>query len=214
MGLSPLLIIGIGLVAQPSFVFGEKESQLDSPRNDYSKGLALALLAAFLGGLCPVLLANSKRLPRSYSMLWSGIAKLSVGLFSPAVGLPNSLTDTSKYGEDFGVLAMVAGASMLGYFFYQLAVTQSDNPLLVQVTRTMEIVMSLGWEMMTLDINYQEMAFWLKFLGGLMVTACVILMALAEVIEGRLIRARIMQERLDVEEIVILIQDDLDFEVY
>ena len=144
------MIVGTGLVAQPTFIFGESENGLASSK--YSLGVVLALTAAVIAGLCPILQVNCKDMPISYFMLWSGIAKMIVALLCPAVGLPNNM---DKFGEDLGVLAMISSASLLGLLFMQLAIAMSNNPLLVTVTRSMEIVMAVIVDMVTLDdINY------------------------------------------------------------
>ena len=83
---------------------------------------------------------------------------------------------------------MVASASMLGLLFMQTAVTVSGAPLLVAVTRSMEIVMALVVDMITTSdaIDYTDSYIWYKITGALIVMLCVVGIALSDVLEERM----------------------------
>ena len=184
-----LIVVGTSLVAQPTFIFGGSEDQNDSPYKDtYTLGMVLALAAAFITGFCPVLQAKCKHMPMAYFMLWSGISKLVIGLFCPVVGLPNHVQDLHRFEQDFWVLALVASASMLGLLFMQIGVNVSNAPLLVAVTRSMEIVMALIVDMITMSdtIDYTNSYIWYKITGALLVMMCVVGIALSDLLEDRM----------------------------
>ena len=128
-----LILAGVGLVAQPAFIFDNLTAyRLNSiERVKYPIGVFLSILISSITGLCPILQANCKDMPMAYFMMWSGIAKMTIGLICPAVGLPNNLLNPSKFLEDIGVLALVASCSMLGLLSLQAAVAVSGNPLVV-----------------------------------------------------------------------------------
>ena len=175
-------------MAQPTFVFGMSVHHVKSPYPKYTLGVILALTSACISGMCYNLRVHCKEIPMAYFMLCSGIAKMAVGLFCPVFGLPNNLTDISQFGRDLTKLTMVATVSMLGMLFSQLAVILSNNPVLVSVTRSMEIVMALVVDMATLtDIDYHHMGIWYKIMGALIVTGSVISIALADVIQERIL---------------------------
>lgn len=184
-----LIVVGTSLVAQPTFIFGAFEDQDDSPYKDtYTLGVVLALAASFITGFCPVLQTRCKHMPMAYFMLWSGISKLLIGLFCPVAGLPNHIQDPHKFEQDFWTLSMVAAASMLGLLFMQMAVTVSGAPLLVAVTRSMEIVMALVVDMITTadTIDFTDSYIWYKVTGAVLVMMCVVGIALSDLLEERM----------------------------
>lgn len=111
---------------------------------------------------------------------------MAIGLLCPVMGLPNNLLNPSKFVEDIGVLSLVALCSMLGLVFMQAAVKLSSNPLLVSITRSMEIVMALFVDMMTISENYHDMHIWYKIMGALIVMGCVVGISLSDMIEEKM----------------------------
>ena len=118
-------------------------------------------------------------------MLWSGFAKLIIGLLCPTVGLPNHITDLHRFEQDFGVLAMTASASMLGLVFTQIGYALSGIPLLISVTRSMEIVMALIVDMVTEPVDFADSHIWYKITGGLLVMLCVVGIAASDRLEEK-----------------------------
>ena len=176
-------------MAQPTFIFGETTHWWNGlEKETYSLGVFLALIASFVTGFCPFLQANCKDMPMAYFMLCSGIAKMILGLICPAFGLANNVQNLSKLVEDLRVLTLVSAASMLGLLFMQLAVAVSNDPLLVSVTRSMEIVMALIVDMATTVQDYQDMYIWYKIMGALIVTSCVMCISLSDILQERLSR--------------------------
>ena len=180
-----LLVVGINLVSQPTFIFGSLQVQ-DSPYKDtYSLGAVLALSSAFFSGTCASLQPYCRNIPLAYFMLWSGVSKLIVGLLSPMVGLPNHVRDLAKFTQDFPVLTMVASFSMLGMVFTQISHKVSGNPLLVSVTRSMEIVMALVLDIITAQeqVDFTSSQIWFKIMGALLVTMSVVGIASSDILE-------------------------------
>ena len=183
-----LIVVGSSLVSQPSFLFGH--TNLTSSAHLYSSytlGIVLALTSALITGFCPVLQNHCKEVPIAYFMLGSGVAKLAIGLLCPLFGLPNHIQDTSRFVQDIGTLTLIAGASMLGALFMQIAIMVSNEPILVSVTRSMEIVMALGVDMVVPEapIDYTNISIWLKIMGSLLVTACVVGIAMSDIIHAK-----------------------------
>ena len=181
-----LLVVGINLVSQPTFIFGSSQLQDDSPYKDtYSLGAVLALSSAFFSGTCASLQPYCRNLPLAYFMLWSGVSKLIVGLLCPMVGLPNHVRDLPKFTQDFPVLTMVASFSMLGMVFTQISHKVSGNPLLVSVTRSMEIVMALVLDIITAQekVDFTNSHIWFKIIGALLVTMSVVGIASSDILE-------------------------------
>ena len=181
-----LLVVGTSLVAQPTFIFGKPQGFEDSPYKDtYTLGMVLALTSAFFAGICSVLQINCRSIPLPYYMLWSGFAKLIIGLLCPTVGLPNHITDLHRFEQDFGVLTMTASASMLGLVFTQIGYALSGAPLLISVTRSMEIVMALVVDMVTEPVDFADSHIWYKITGGLLVMVCVVGIAASDRLEEK-----------------------------
>ena len=76
---------------------------------------------------------------------------------------------------------------MLGILFMQIAIMVSNKPILVSVTRSMEIVMALGVDMIIPEapIDYTNISIWLKIMGSLLVTACVVGIAMSDIIHTK-----------------------------
>ena len=184
--LSFLVVVGACLVAQPTFIFGDDDS--DSSRRDYQDytlGVVLSTILSFITGVAPIIQSKCKDMPISYFMLWSGLAKLVVGLLCPMFGVSNHLGDMTRLRSDAPTLTLISGASMLGAMFTQLAVTVSNAPILVSVTRSMEIVMALFLDTVIApsgSIDYTSLSFVYKILGSLVVFMCVVGIAIHDTI--------------------------------
>ena len=76
---------------------------------------------------------------------------------------------------------------MLGAMFMQIAIIVSNEPVLVSITRSMEIVMALCVDMIVPKepINYSDSSIWLKITGSLLVTMCVVGISLSEKIQAK-----------------------------
>ena len=124
----------------------------------------------------------------TYFMLWSGTSKLIVGLLCPIFGLPNNLHELQMYSHDFWLLTMLASTSMFGLLFMQMGFVVSGEPLLVSVTRSMEIVMALIVDMIAspVPIDYTNSHIWFKISGALLVMMCVVGIALSDLLEERM----------------------------
>ena len=71
------IVLGAGLVSQPSFIFGELSA---TPREEYyTLGAILAIIGAIAGGLFPVLMAKCKEVPSCLYMAAGGAVSLIVG---------------------------------------------------------------------------------------------------------------------------------------
>ena len=157
-------------------------------KNTYTQGMILSLVAAVITGFCPVLQTKCKDLPMTYFMLWSGTSKLIVGLLCPIFGLSNNLHEPQMFSQDFWLLTMLAATSMFGLLFMQMGFVVSGEPLLVSVTRSMEIVMALIVDMIAspVPIDYTNSHIWFKISGALLVMMCVVGIALSDLLEERM----------------------------
>ena len=186
-----LIVVGIVLVAQPKFIFGQVGYSIDpesTERQKYVLGVCLALGSSCITGFYRLLQIQCKDIPMSYFMLWSGIAKMIIGLLCPVFGLPNNLNDLPRFAEHLGVLSLAASASMMGMLFMQTAVAVSNNGVLVSVTRSMEIVMALVVDMITTSQNYHDTSVWYKILGGIVVLGCIICISISDILQDRVSR--------------------------
>ena len=75
--------------------------------------------------------------------------------------------------QDIVTLTLTAAGSMMGAVFMQLAVMASNQPVLVSVTRSMEIVMAVLVDLATHLFDYSNMHIWYKVIGAGIVTICV-----------------------------------------
>ena len=187
-----VIVLGAGLVAQPTFIFGELSS---SPRQEYyTLGTVLALFGAVAGGVFPVLMSKCKEVPSCFFMLTGGGVSMVVGVIHRVV-MANPESDYSS--RLMGLLMTVATMSMVGVLMKQMAVA-ATCPVLVTVVRSMEIVMALVVDVCTAEVPTHDIQFVYKVAGAVTVTVCVIVMALAERIhQGMLacLRALLGQER-------------------
>ena len=81
----PCLVLGAGLVAQPTFIFGELSSSSTPRQEYYTLGAVLALFGAVAGGVFPVLMAKCKEVPSCFFMLMGGGVSLVVGVIHRTV---------------------------------------------------------------------------------------------------------------------------------
>ena len=164
-------------MAQPTFIFGEQSGS--GHYANYTLGVVLSTILSFITGVAPIVQSKCREIPISYFMLWSGLAKLVIGLLCPLFGVMNHLGDMTKLQQDAPTLTLVSGASMMGAMFTQLAVSVSNEPILVSVTRSMEIVMALFLDTVIAPpeggppIDYGSLSFGYKILGSLIVFFCV-----------------------------------------
>ena len=69
----------------------------------------------------------------------------------------------------------------------QIAIMVSNEPVLVSITRSMEIVMALCVDIIVPNepINYNDSSIWLKITGSLLVTLCVVGISLSDKIQAK-----------------------------
>jgi len=189
------IVLGAGLVSQPSFIFGQLSA---TPREEYyTLGAVLALIGAIAGGLFPVLMAKCKDVPSCFYMAAGGAVSLIVGAIHRTI---MSNPEVDHYGSRLiGLLITVATMSMVGVLMKQMAVA-ATCPVLVTMVRSMEIVMALVVDIGTASrpIHLDDLQFWFKVIGACTVTVCVITMSVADKIHEGLLactRAVIGQER-------------------
>jgi len=179
-----VMMMGAGFVAQPTFIFGNISGTGDEGNNShggmYGTGAALCFICALLTGIGVVMQSKCKEIPTCYFMLCGSFVNLAVGLaYGLGSGISNLLLGTSL---DIGSLVLVSSCSMLGVLFIQVGVVVSD-PVLVSVTRTVEIVMALIVDCClahTQPIDYHTSAFEYKLLGSSLVMLSVVGIALSD----------------------------------
>jgi len=179
------IVLGAGLVSQPSFIFGELSA---TPREEYyTLGAILAIIGAIAGGLFPVLMAKCKEVPSCLYMAAGGAVSLVVGTVHRTV--ITTAEGPGHYNSHLiGLLILVATMSMVGVLMKQMAVA-ATCPVLVTMVRSMEIVMALVVDICLSqdDIHLDDMQFWYKVIGACTVTICVITMSIADRIHEGLV---------------------------
>ena len=104
------IVLGAGLVSQPSFIFGQQSA---TPQEKYyTLGAVLALIGAIAGGLFPVLMARCKEVPSCFFMAAGGAVSLIVGAIHMTI-LSNPEVDHYE-SRLMGLLITVATMSMVG----------------------------------------------------------------------------------------------------
>jgi len=175
-----VMMIGAGFVAQPTFIFGGAEEGNSSHGGMYGTGAALCFICASLTGFGVVMQSKCKEIPTCYYMFNGSLVNLSVGLVYGLGGGSRNVSLGTSW--DIGSLVMVSSCSMLGVLFIQVGVKVSD-PVLVSVTRTVEIVMALIVDCCLAHIqpiDYHTSAFEYKLLGSSLVMLSVVGIALSD----------------------------------
>jgi len=179
------IVLGAGLVSQPSFIFGELSKGQDREEY-YTLGAIIAIIGAIAGGIFPVLMAKCKEVPSGLFMAVGGAVSLCIGAVHRIV-ITNA-EGSGHYGSHLiGLLILVSTMSMVGVLMKQMAVA-ATCPVLVTMVRSMEIVMALVVDICLSDkIHPEDIQFWYKVVGACTVTACVITMSVADRIHEGLV---------------------------
>ena len=179
------IVVGAGMVAQPTFIFGI----VDNPvaQDTYAGGVALAMVVAVLSGSSRTLVAKSSWVMSSSDfMLLGGLAALILGLMTPLFRVENSVLHplefindpNMKYGLASGVESCMSALLLL------LGTRITDDPVLISVVRSTEIVMGLLLDMMVPAsaalIDFYSMFFWYKVIGAFLVTLSVMGITLSD----------------------------------
>lgn len=193
------IICGAGLVAQPTFIFGQVQSNGSAANNKghkdngtYALGTILAFLVALGGGSLRVLQAYCKRIPSPNFLFLGGVLSLLLGATTPACGIPNQLLsgDFRSVIESSGVtLFLISTTSLAGALLLLMAVKVTD-PVLISVVRSTEIVMGLLVDVISNSVDYGSdvitVFFWYKVIGAVVVTASVMAIAVSDKIYDKL----------------------------
>ena len=171
------IVVGAGMVAQPTFIFGAVNPVMEET---YAAGVALALACAVLSGASRTLVAKCSRVMSSSDfMLLGGLAALVLGLATPAFRIPNSVLTPAAFVNDENMkFGLASGVESCGSALLLLIGTRvTDDPVLISVVRSTEIVMGLMLDTMVPStaalIDFSSIFFWYKArwvtfeLGGL-----------------------------------------------
>jgi len=171
-----IIITGAALVSQPSFLFGnEIENQFET--STYVGGVVIGLFIAGFSGVSRVMIARcAKVINKSDFMLLGGVAAFILGLLTPICKVENSLATPSAFfletNMKFGLLSGLE--SCLSALVLLIATKTTDDPMLVSVTRSTEIVMSLIVDIISPSsqetIDFSSIYFWYKVIGAIVVT--------------------------------------------
>merc|ERR1719419_723580 len=180
-----LIVFGDCLVAQPSFLFGSDLGYSVYSRT-YTVGAVLTLVVAIGSGCYRVLQATSHLVPTSEFMLLGGLTSLAVGFLCPVMKLESNLSDWSYLAANFWMLLAISVASLTSALLLLVAVKTTDNPVLVSVVRTVEILMSLILDTFRSDVDTSSWKFWIKVLGACLVMSQIICISFIGKIQAKL----------------------------
>jgi len=112
-------------------------------------------------------------------MLLGGLAALVLGLATPAFRIPNSVLTPAAFVTDENMkFGLASGVESCGSALLLLIGTRvTDDPVLISVVRSTEIVMGLMLDTMVPStaalIDFSSIFFWYKVIGAVLVTLSV-----------------------------------------
>ena len=156
-------------------------------QDTYAGGVALAMVVAVLSGSSRTLVAKcSRAMSSSDFMLLGGLSALVLGLMTPLFKVENSVLSPSAFISDpnmrYGLASGVE--SCMSALLLLIGTKTTDDPVLISVVRSTEIVMGLLLDMMVPAsaalIDFSSMFFWYKVIGAVLVTLSVMGITLSD----------------------------------
>ncbi|KAH9515862.1 hypothetical protein DERF_006636 [Dermatophagoides farinae] len=168
-----ITIIGVGFIAKPVFIFGtQQQQQTDQHYAQEILGQILSFISAISSSLALIFLRKLKSTSPIIILLWFAIAITIIGsIILVHLRLYRSLDWHDSWC--IVLLVLIGLLSMVEQYFITLSL-QYEDASTISVTRSFNIVLAFLWEV----IIFQETITWTSIVGAILVSCCIIAIAL------------------------------------